>query len=144
MKKAAILFLLLLSQGCTSVLVEPLAGNLEVEHICIEQNSKVTVPRFLEIVVEIINRHGITTELFEDELPGHCEFTMIYTARRSWDFATYLSVAELRILQKGKSVAAANYRLRGKGGLSLTKWASVESKMTPVVNELLAQYASAQ
>ncbi|MFT3763847.1 MAG: hypothetical protein QM761_14800 [Pseudoxanthomonas sp.] len=37
-------------------------------------------------------------------------------------------------------MASAEYRLRGKGGLSLTKWASVKSKMDPVIDELLASH----
>jgi hypothetical protein len=51
-----------------------------------------------------------------------------------------MSIAELRLTKGGLEVARANYHLRGKGGLSLNKWASTKSKMDPVIDELLAQY----
>ena len=34
----------------------------------------------------------------------------------------------------------ASYHLNGGGGLALNKWASVKSKMDPVLDELLAAY----
>ena len=72
--------------------------------------------------------------------PEHCEYRLTYTALRSWDFSAYLSHAELRLYKGSKKIGYAEYHLKGKGGLSLTKWASVKSKMVPVINELLEQY----
>ena len=65
------------------------------------------------------SRHGITTEIFSGATPAHCEFVLTYTARRSWDIGTYLSIAELRLDRRGQQAGYAEYRLRGKGGLSL-------------------------
>ena len=58
----------------------------------------------------------------------------------SWDFVTFLSHAELKLEKNGKTIGSAIYHLRGKGGLSMMKWQGVETKMTPVLNELLQFY----
>ena len=64
---------------------------------------------------------------------------MTYAAVRAWDFAEYLHYAELRLESKGRRIAYAEYRLVGKGGLSMMKWQSTRTKMDPVIDELLQQ-----
>ena len=86
------------------------------------------------------NDHGITTEMYKGARPRHCEYHLTYTALRSWDFSTYLFHAELRLYKGSTRIGYAEYHLIGKGGFSLNKWASVKSKMTPIIDELLAQY----
>lgn len=126
--------------GCTSVDIKPLSADLGVVHICIEHNRAVKVAGFENIISDAIQKHGITTEVYAGSKPSHCVNYLTYTARRSWDMAAYLSHAELRLYDTNKLVAHADYHLVGKGGLSLTKWASAQSKMEPVVDELLAEY----
>jgi hypothetical protein len=43
----------------------------------------------------------------------------------------------MRIQKEGRQVAYAEYHLKGKGGLSLTKWQDTKTKMDPVIDELL-------
>ena len=50
-----------------------------------------------------------------------------------------MSWAELKLYQNEVLIANAEYKLVGKGGLSLTKWQSVETKMTPVIDQLFAK-----
>lgn len=126
--------------GCTSVDIKPLSADLGVVHICIENNRAVQVAGFENILSDAIQKHGITTEVYAGVRPPHCVNHLTYTARRSWDMATYLSHAELRLYDTNRLVAHAEYHLVGKGGLSLTKWASAKSKMEPVVDQLLAEY----
>ena len=52
---------------------------------------------------------------------------------------SYMSWAELKLYQSGVLIANAEYKLVGKGGLSLTKWQSVETKMKPVIDQLFAK-----
>lgn len=137
---ALLLFILSAVTGCTSVDVQPVKNSYNVTHICIEENPKVIVSDFVSTLEQVIENHLITTEIYRDRKPDHCEFTLQYTAMRSWDMAPYLSHAEIRLYRDRQRIGYAEYHLRGKGGFSLMKWASVESKLTPVVNELLAQY----
>ncbi|MCW4453402.1 Sbal_3080 family lipoprotein [Flavobacterium sp. MXW15] len=127
--------------GCTSVNVKPATAADAFQHLCIHENPQVIVPDFVAILQRGLDRHGVSSELFSGARPAHCDYVLTYTARRSWDFATYLTHAELRIDRQGRHVASAQYHLRGKGGLSLTKWKSTEAKMTPVIDQLLANHA---
>lgn len=137
----SIVAILVLGAGlsaCTSVRVKPVDPAEQVLHVCIEQNPKVTIGDFLPILQDGFDRHAISTEVFQaDRRPARCEYVLTYTALRSWDITTYLSYADLWLAKDGRRIASAHYHLRGKGGLALTKWASVKSKMDPVIDELL-------
>lgn len=124
--------------ACTSVQVKPVDQAASIHHLCIQENPRVTVPGFVGILQDGIQRNGLTSEVYSGTKPAHCEYVLGYTALRSWDLGTYLSHAELRIDLNGRQVASAQYHLRGKGGLALNKWKSAESKMAPVIDELLA------
>jgi hypothetical protein len=126
--------------SCTAVDVSQVDRAHNLTHVCIEENPKVIVVDFVSTLEEAFEQHLITTELYRGVKPSHCEFNLTYTALRSWDITPYLSHAELRLYRGAQRVGYADYHLRGKGGLSLMKWASVESKMMPVVEKLLAQY----
>ena len=95
------------------------------------------VTDFVNVLRDGFDRHGISTEVYAGAKPQHCEYVLTYTALRSWDFATYLSHAELRLERDGRQVAYAEYHLVGKGGLSLMKWQGTKTKMDPVIDELL-------
>ena len=127
--------------ACTAIRVEPVDPAAGVRHVCIEDNPDVIVKDFVPVVREGFARHGITSEVYDgDAAPPQCEFTLTYTALRSWDMAPYLSHAELRLHRQGTQVAYAEYHLRGKGGYSLMKFQGTKTKMDPVIDQLLAGY----
>lgn len=125
--------------GCTSVRVQPIAGDNRIDHICIQENPKVQVGDFVEVMQEGFQKYGVTSQLVRDNVPAGCRYTSTYTARRKWDMAMYMTDAQIDILRDGRQVGSANYHLKGKGGLSLTKWAGTRSKILPVIDELFAQ-----
>jgi len=84
------------------------------------------------------DRHGIATKVVSKPAPKECEYVLTYTAFKTWDIATYLHHAELRLERGGRVIGSAEYHLVGKGGLSLAKWESTKTKMDPVIDELLA------
>lgn len=128
-----------LASACTSVQVQPIASDINPEKICIEENPKVIVGDFLEVVRNRIEYHGIDTDVYENEIPEGCEYTMEYTAFKNWDIGTYMHHAELRLEKNGRKVGYAEYHLNGKGGLSLMKWQGTKTKMDPVVDQLLGK-----
>jgi hypothetical protein len=138
MTKYALLAFAFLAIGCTSVKVQPVDSTLPILHVCIRQNPQVEVSDFLHVLQDGFERHGIGTEVYYGNRPRHCEYILTYTALRSWDLKTYLSHAELRLQRGGQQIASADYHLRAKGGLSLTKFAGTKSKMDPVIDKLLA------
>lgn len=126
--------------GCTSIQVKPLDKTAGMQHVCIEENPQVIIKDFVPVVQEGFQRHGITTEIYSGNVPAACQYTLTYTALRSWDFAPYLSYAELDLFKNGSPIASADYHLRGKGGFSLMKWQGVKKKMDPVIDQLLKDY----
>ncbi len=121
-----LIVILITLSGCTSIKVQPLDESQLTSNICIKNNPKVTVPDFLSVVRNRFKHHGISTEVFNGDLPNDCTVSLTYTALRSWDVVTYLSHAELRLDDKdGKQIASAEYHLKGKGGLSFSKFNSV-------------------
>lgn len=140
MKKWVSLSIVVFLSGCTAVDVKQVDASHKIDHVCIENNPKVIVADFVNTVENVFHDHGITTEIYSGSIPAHCVFNLTYTALQSWDFSTYLSHAELRLFNGRERIGYAEYHLNGKGGFSLNKWASVKSKITPIVNQLLAQH----
>ena len=127
-------------QACTSVQVKPIASSdmNAINEICITLNPAVTIDDFVPVIEKRIQYHGVKTRVLNSDEARKCTHQLQYSARRSWDGITYLSWAELKIYKNGLPIGDAEYKLKGKGGLSLMKWQSVETKMNPVVDELFA------
>jgi len=137
----SVMLVSVLLSGCTSVQVSPVSAEHSVQRVAIQNNPEVSVPHFLSVVRNRFEDHGITTVMFQEQIPTNCQAILTYTARRSWDFWPYLSHAELTLRSpEGERIGYAEYHLNGKGGLDLTKWKSVKSKMNPVVDQLLSEY----
>lgn len=132
--------LALLTTACTSVQVAPVskAELPNIQQVCIVNNPKVIIDDFLPVIQQRLQYHGIQSRVVTAP-QADCHYNLTYSAKRSWDFTPYLSWAELKLQQGQTTLATAEYSLKGKGGLSLTKWASVESKMTPVIDQLLGK-----
>lgn len=125
---------LLFSLGaCTVVSVQPVENFTEIRTVCIINNPKVVVGDFVSVIERRFLYHGISTKLVRDR--SGCEYTLDYTAERSWDLKPFLDYALLTLRKKGASIGSAEYRNRG--GLTLTKYAGTEAKMNPVIDELL-------
>jgi len=141
LNKVFICIAFLLLTGCTSINVKQLDTSVKVSHVCIEDNPKVIVHDFLPVVQKGFERHGISTEVYKSDMPNYCEYNLTYTALKTWDMAMYMHHAELWLYRDKENIAYAEYHLNGKGGLALNKWASVDSKMDPVINQLLEGYS---
>lgn len=136
MKFILFFIVLIFLQACTAVDVKPIDSGYNVQHICIEENPKVIVKHFLETVETLLHDRSITTERYSGNVPEHCIHHMTYTALQTWDVSMYLHYAELRLFEGRERIGYAEYRLRAGGGLALNKWASVKSKMEPVVAKM--------
>jgi len=126
--------------ACTSISVQPVDPALNVQHVCIQDNPQVIIDGFVEYLQDDFQRHGISTEVIGTQRPRNCEYVLSYTARRSWDLTAYMSTAAISMTRNGRSIANVNWRLKGKGGMSLTKFKGTESKLDDIVDQLLAGY----
>ena len=131
--------------ACTSVTVRRPDPNLLIKNVCIQENPKVWVSDFLPVLKEGFARHSIATTIYSKAAtkPTGCEYVLTYTARQSWDFAPYLSYAELWLEKDGQQIGYAEYHLIGKGGFSLMKWEGTKTKMDPVIDDLLGNVSNA-
>ena len=71
-----------------------------------------------------------------------CQTTLNYTALRSWDVVPYMVSAQFNLIQNGRQVSEASFRLKGNGGLALNKWRSTETKINELVDLKLLNEAS--
>ena len=140
MRHLAFLPVIIVVSACTSITAQSVDPALNVQHVCIQENKAVIIDDFVEYLQDDFARYGITTEVIGNQRPRHCEYVLSYTARRSWDITPYMSTADLTLTRGGQRVGSANYYLKGKGGFALTKFASTESKLDNVVDQLLANY----
>lgn len=130
-----------LMAGCTSMNVKKIdASQHAIKLVCIEENSEVLVEDLLSVIETEFQKRNIQTLVYKDKStpPSKCEYTLWYQAWRGWDLAPFLRRVELRLKQGDITVANATYN--HSGGLALNKWASTESKMQPVFEELLADF----
>jgi hypothetical protein len=139
---APILAALSVLTGCTAINVEPLSPGIRTVHI--RDNPKVTVPEFVDVMKDGFYRHGIAVQTLPQGAAAGDYYVVDYTARRTWDVVTFLSEAEITITHRGDRVGHAVYYLRGKGGFALTKYQDVDTKINPVMDELLARYPQRQ
>jgi len=141
MKYLIVLAALVVASGCTSIQVTPLDIGVQNQLVCIKENERVKVPRFLGILVNGFEDRDFPTRVYQGNPDESCQLLVSYTATRDWDFSPYLSDAEVWIRdQSGNRLAYGQYHLKGGGGLSLNKWASAESKMERVFDQLFESY----
>ena len=135
---AIVLATVVFTSACTVVRVSAVdPRDRPTKPVCIEKNSKVIVEDFLPVVEDSFRRHGIQTAVYDPPVPAQCQYVLTYTARQSWDMVRFMKYAELRLRDGERTIGTATYRHRG--GFGLNKWASNESKMTPVIDRLLAE-----
>lgn len=126
---------------CTKITVQPVPPSEQLDHVCIQRNPRVRVMDFLPVLQDGFARHGITSEVYENNaLPDNCRYTVTYTALRSWDFAPYLSHAEIYLHKNGQTIASGIFHLSAKGGLTLSKYDNVKTKMDPVIDQMLETF----
>ena len=128
--------------GCTSIQINNTTGfNPDsIKQVCIVHNPKVIIRDFDRLVEKSFARYSIDSKTVKnnDDL-SLCQTTLNYTALRSWDFAPYMVSAQFNLLQNGRQVSEASFRLKGNGGLALNKWRSTETKINELVDELLGK-----
>jgi len=140
MKNFLFLGALLALTGCTSIQVNNTTGfNPEsIRQVCVINNPKVIIKDFNQIVERSFARYNIQAKTYNDtDNLSLCQTTLHYTALRSWDFAPYMVSAQFNLLQNGRQVSEASFKLKGNGGLALNKWRSTETKINELVDQLL-------
>ncbi len=128
----------LLLAGCTSLEVTPVPETSNIGTVKIIENPKVKVSDFLFVMTTCLGQQGIASAV---ERPDYCplkdEYVIRYKALRSWDFAPYLSDADILVQKNSMLVGYGKYHhIGGSASFSFCKWNSTRSKMEPLYLEL--------
>ena len=129
--------------GCsTNIEVSPLQYDENLKEISLIDNPKVIVRQYVPTLELYFAKHGIGVKrVSEFAQLGPDEYGIRYSARQSWTITTYLSDAYVNVYKGNKVVAVGKFHLVGGSFcLSLSKWNRTETKMKPVLEELLKNY----
>jgi hypothetical protein len=130
-----------LASGCTSITVRPVVTALQIKHVCVKDCQQMCFDgQMIGVIRDGFERHGITTLVYTGDMPSGCEYHLSYYCEVTWDMATYMHHAELRLYRGQSQIGYAEYHLNGEGGFSLMKWESTKKKMDPVMDRLLSRY----
>jgi len=126
-----------LCSACTTVDIQHVQpASKPISLVYIERNPDVSDYALLGVLEVGLQRHGVQTKIVSNDPVPESAFVLTYSASNGWDLTTYLKHAELRLKEGNRLVASAVYHHRG--GFGFNKYASTESKISPVVDELLA------
>jgi len=140
-RSVLVLLSLALLSGCTAIKIEPVDTNFSINHVCIKNCEQACFDgQMLSVIQEGFERHGFSTQVYNDILPPDCEYHLTYYCERSWDLSTYMHHAELRLYHTQDQIGYAEYHLKGEGGLAPNKWDPTKKKMDPVIDQLLGNY----
>lgn len=139
MKKILIIGFVLGLVGCAGNPVKALDTEKlnTLREVCIERNSKVTIPSFENDLERAFIENGIKSRFYADNKPSDCQNRLTYSAQRSWDMAVYTSVIQLDLYDiNGEQIAKVDWE---QNPLALNKWRSTDGKVLDAVNKLLGK-----
>lgn len=139
MKKIILFTLIVGLVGCVAKPVKPLDANKlsSLREVCIERNSKVTIPSFENDLERAFIENGVKSKFYSDTKPTECQNRLTYSAQRSWDMAVYTSVIQLDLYDaNGEQIAKVDWE---QNPLALNKWRSTDGKVLDAVNKLLGK-----
>lgn len=132
-----------ITAGCTTYNVEPVPAQENIRTVFIRENTSVKDAELLQAIEDGFFRHGINCQVMPSyaAVPAN-SYTATYVGYRGWDFVPYLRDATVNIQKNGRRIASANFNLIGRGGLDLSKFNSTREKISPMMDELLANIGS--
>ena len=135
-------FLCLSAVGCQSYDVRPLKYDPEMKSVTVVLNPKVIVRDFLNVMEDEFGVRGIPVMIANaSHVAKEGEYVVTYDARQSWDFTTYLSDANVRVVKNNLLLGRGHYHHRGGSmSLSLWKWQGTQAKMAPLYGKLLQEW----
>jgi len=122
--------------GCTNIQVRPVQPETgKIKLVYIKENPSSVASDLLMVIERQFQRHGIETKVISGEPPTSSDYLLTYNSQRNWDMSYYLTRADLLLKRGNKVVAEASYNQGG--GFNFCKWGSTESKMAPIIDQML-------
>lgn len=105
--------------------------------MCIKENPKVLVLDFIDVVEDELVQRNLKSLLYSNTKPSGCEFTLEYTALRSWDLKPFMTMARIKI--KKDDLIVGSVRFDQASGLGFSKFEPTVVKLRPVFKELFGE-----
>jgi hypothetical protein len=137
-KISATLLIIYLLTACTAIRLENVT-QVNKENV-FDSITVVEDQKTRDTVLPVIENHlrskgySVTTVTSEEEVKPS-DYAIKYKAWWSWDLATYMSKAHIKMLHEGAVVGNVSYE--GKGGLNTNKWGVAERRIEIMLDTLL-------
>lgn len=107
-----------------------------VKSICIENNPKVKIDHFQEMLINRLESYRIQTQVFDSPYkPETCDFVLKYDATEDYKTVFFISDATLKLYNRsGQRIGLSEYHI---SGADLTKYQNNQTKINRLVDKLL-------
>lgn len=111
---------------------------LLIKSVCIENNPKVKIDHFQEMLINRVESYHIQTQVFNFPYkPESCEFVLNYDATEDYDSGFFISDATLKLYnQAGQRIGLSEYHVY-RGSIDTMKHQENKIKINRLVDELL-------
>ncbi len=108
----------------------------DISLICIKHNPVVQMEEFRAEIIRQIEAKGIRTQIYVNELPTDCRYTLEYMARWSFHWAVYLASADLKVKDGGTLIGRVTYESNYGNP---AKYGTTAEKIRPLLDQMFAQ-----
>jgi hypothetical protein len=108
----------------------------DIPLICIKHNPVVQMEEFRAEIIKQIEAKGIRTQIYVNELPAECRYTLEYMARWSFHWAVYLASADLKVKDNGTLIGRVTYESNYGNP---AKYGTTAEKIRPLLDQMFAQ-----
>ena len=121
--------------GCAgpNIKIQPVPEQENIESICIIYNPKVAVEGFESDIASNLMTLNIKSRRVLSA-NQQCPYTLDYSARKSWDFGTYIGSMDFMVSKDNELIGVAKYK-QGNN-LNLGKWGRARNTMQEIFREL--------
>lgn len=111
---------------------------LLIKSVCIENNPKIKIDHFQEMLINRVESYHIQTQVFNFPYkPESCEFVLNYDATEDYDSGFFISNATLKLYnQSGQRIGFSEYHVL-RGSVDVTKHQENKIKINRLVDRLL-------
>lgn len=106
------------------------------DKVCVIRHPETKINQVVNGIRHALERRGVEYTFVDAREECRCEYSIEYTARRSWDLTTYLGSADMTLYKNGRAVSAAKYKA---GSGTLTKFGRTEERIDNVVGQLFGE-----
>lgn len=104
--------------------------------ICIQQNDQVDPSKeYLNIINNRFIENGIKTEIYQQQKPKQCKYSLTYNIQQKWDVTSFISQADLYLFDDGLQVHTTRFKVNST--FELDKWSGAKSKLEKLVDDII-------